>query len=314
MRVAPSIVENRCTNAVKTYWPFFAPALVKQSHLRRNAANRIMSTPEIDEAIKDTDLWFTVLKSLFQFDEMEMRGVVRGLLSPTLPEECVQSIYYRTTGNVSSLLELNSPKHFQAIGMLARSIFELAVDIGIFNLVKGAPIKMRVFLDIEKLRACRSAVAFAKNNSLTLQHSVQPQRDYITNNETRIMGLAATTWPGVKLSDLTHWSGTRLPARVKMLPVDMLELYDCFYRQLSWSVHSGLEGSYGLQPSTFARMCGMAFNFAARNYEKVLTQVIRSIKLDRADPLIENKMKLARFLPFTNGAQDEGELRRDLGI
>jgi hypothetical protein len=272
-----------------------------------------MSTPEIDEALKDTDLWFTVLKSLAQFDEMELRGVTSGILSPTLPEECVLSIYLRTAGNVSSLLELKSPKHFQAIGMLARSVFEQAVDIGIFDMVQGAPIKMRVFLDIEKLRACRSAVAFAKKNPLALQHSVQTQENYIVNNEARIVGLAATTWPGLKFTDITHWSGIRLPARVRMLPVEMLELYDCYYRQLSWSVHSGLEGSYGLQPVAFPRMCGMAFNLAARNYEKVLTHVIRSLKLNKADPLIENKMKLARFLPFTEDAQQEAALRRDLG-
>jgi hypothetical protein len=35
------------------------------------------------------------------------------------------------------MLELKSPKHFQAIGMLARSIFELAVDISIFNQAQG---------------------------------------------------------------------------------------------------------------------------------------------------------------------------------
>jgi hypothetical protein len=128
------------------------------------------------------------------------------------------------------------------------------------------------------------------------------------------MGLAANTWPGVKLSDLTHWSGVRLPARVKMLPIEMLEMYDCFYRQLSWSVHSGLEGSYGLQPATFAHMCGMAFNLAARNYEMVLTHVIHSIKLDKVDPFIENNMKLARFLPFTDSAQEEAELQHDLGL
>lgn len=273
-----------------------------------------MSTPEMAEAIKETEVWFAVLNSLAKFDELEVKGVVNGLLSPTLPEECVVSIYNRVSANVSSLLELQTPKHFQAIGMLARSVFELAVDMGIFNHVQGAAIKMRVFLDIEKLRACRSAVEFAKKNPLTLQGSVQPQQDYITNNETRIMGLAASTWKGVKFSDVKHWSGMGLPARVWMLPAVMQELYAFFYRQLSWSVHSGLEGSYGLKPETFARMCGMAFNLAARDYERVLSQVIQTVMLDKVDPLIDNKMKLARYLPFTENAEDEAVLRRDLGL
>jgi hypothetical protein len=274
----------------------------------------MMSTPEIAEAIKETEDWFEVLRSLAKFDELEVKGVVNGLLSPTLPEECVVSIYYRVSANVSSLLELHSPKHFQAIGMLARSVFELAVDMEIFNQVQGAPIKMRVFLDIEKLRACRSAIKFAKTNPLTLQQSEQPQEDYIKNNETRILSLAASTWKGVKFSDIKHWSGMGLPERVRMLPAEMQELYAFYYRQLSWSVHSGLQGSYGLLPETIARMCGMAFNLAARDYERVLRQIIQTVKLDKVDPLIDNKMKLARYLPFTENAEQEADLRRDLGL
>lgn len=273
-----------------------------------------MSTPEIDEAIRESHIWYAVLKSLAKFDELEVRGVVNGLLSPTLPEECVLSIYYRASANVGSLLELQTPKHFQAIGMLARTIFELAVDVAIFKTVQGAPIKMRIFQDVEKLRACRSAVVFAQNNPVTLLRSVTLQQDYITKNEARITSLAASTWPTVKLSNLTHWSAKRLPARVKMLPADVLEQYDLFYRHLSWSVHSGLEGSYGVKPETFARMCGMAFNLAARNYEKVLTHAIHAIRLDKADPHIDNKMQFARYLPFTENAEDEARLRRDLGL
>jgi len=273
-----------------------------------------MSTPEIDEAIKEAEVWFAILNSLAKFDELEVKGVVNGLLSPTLPEECVVSIYYRVSANVSSLLELKTPKHFQAIGMLARSVFELAVEMGIFSLIQGAPIKMRVFLDVEKLRACRSAVEFAKKNSLTLQQSVQPQQEFIANNETRIVNLAASTWKGVKFSDIKHWSGMGLLARVQMLAAEMQELYAFYYRQLSWAVHPGLAGSYGLKPETFAQMCGMAFNLAARDYEKVLGQVIQTVKLDKFDPLIGNKMKLARYLPLTENAHQEATLRRDLGL
>jgi hypothetical protein len=273
-----------------------------------------MSTPEINDAVKESGIWYAVLNSLAKFDELEVKRVVNGLLSPTLPEECVVSIYYRASANVGSLLELMTPNHFQAIAMLARSKFELAVDIAIFNQVQGAPIKMRVFLDLEKLRACQNAVEFARNNPLTFQQSAKPQEDYITNNEIRIMRLVASTWPGVGLRDLTHWSAKRLPARVRMLPNEMGELYAFFYKQLSWSVHSGLEGSYGIKPETFVRMCGMAFNLAARNYEKVLSQVIQTIGLDTVDPLIDKKMQYARYLPFTENAEQEAGLRSGLGL
>jgi hypothetical protein len=273
-----------------------------------------MSTPEIDEAMKENEFWFAILNSLSKFDEMEVNGVLNGVLSPTLPEECFLSIYYRANANVSSLLELKSPKHFQAIGMLARSLFELAVDIAMLDQVPGFPIKMRIFMDLEKLRACRSAVAFAKSNPVTFQKSAQPQEDYITKNETRILGLVASTWPGIKVRDLTHWSEMRLPTRVRMLSSEMQELYAFFYRHLSWSVHPGLEGVYGIKPESFAHMCGMAYHLAALNYEKVLRRIIPAFKLDRADPSIDNRMKLARFLPSTETPAQEAQLRRELGL
>jgi len=273
-----------------------------------------MSTPEVDEAIKESGLWFAILQSLANFDEGEVKGVVNGLISPTIPEECLVSIYYRVAANVRSLLELKTPNHFQAIGMLARSVFELAVDMAIFSQVQSAPLKMRVFMDVEKLRACRSAIKFKTTNTPTFQKSLQVQQDYITNNEARIMSLASTTWKGVSFKDIKHWSNMTLAARVKLLPLEMQELYAMYYRQLSWSVHSGLQGSYGLKPETFAHMCGMAFNLAARDYERVLHQIIKTVKLDMFDPLLEKKMKLARYLPLTENAEQEVVLRRDLGL
>jgi len=209
---------------------------------------------------------------------------------------------------------LKHPKHFQAIGMLARSMFELAVDMALLESVQGAPLKMRIFLDVEKLRACRSAVDYEKTHPLKMLQSSQIQKDYIANNETRILTLAASTWPGKTFREITHWSAMKLPTRVKTLPTDVQEMYACFYRQLSWAVHPGLQGSYGLKPESFVRICGTALTLAARNYERALTSVIHALKLDRHDPLILKKMQFARYLPLTESADDEVVLRRDLGL
>jgi hypothetical protein len=42
--------------------------------------------------------------------------------------------------------------------------------------------------------------------------------------------------------------------------------------------------------------------------------VIQTIKLDQVDPLIDKKMQFARYLPFTENAEEEARLRRDLGL
>src|SRR5665213_2408768 len=89
----------------------------------------LQQKPEIREAMKSTEQWIAVLNRLSKFDELEIHGVVNGILKPMLPDECIQSIYLRALGNVRTLFELKAPAHFQAVGILARSVCWLAVDI-----------------------------------------------------------------------------------------------------------------------------------------------------------------------------------------
>ncbi len=105
-----------------------------------------------------------------------------------------------------------------------------------------------------------------------------------------------------------------LARRVKLLDVKMQEIYACFYRQLSWNVHAGLQGVTGLKPETFAHMCGMSFNLAALVHEIVIRSVVKTFHLSAHDPLIENKMKFARYITLTENAEDEWLLRRNLSL
>jgi hypothetical protein len=185
-----------------------------------------MSTPEIQKAIELHRTYFAVLGSLNKFDEMEVRGVVNGVLSATLPEECFIATYYRAASNVSSLLELKSPVHYQAISMLARSLFELAVDIELLGTVQGAAVKMRAFLDLEKLRASRSTVAYRTSKGLTLMPSDQTHQSYIATNETRVSGLVSSLWPTLQPAQVKHWTGLQgLDRRVKLLSDEYRERY-----------------------------------------------------------------------------------------
>ncbi len=93
----------------------------------------------------------------------------------------------------------------------------------------------------------------------------------------------------------------------------MQGIYAYSYKQISWTVHSGLQGSYGLSKESFPRLCSQAYNLAINVYDKTPTAMIDSLQLYRADPSIREKLKLARALPFAENVDEEAALRRELG-
>ncbi len=70
-----------------------------------------------------------MLISLRKFDEAEVEPVCRGQLSLSPLEECQAVQYLRVQRNIDSMIALAHVAHFQALSMLARSIFELAIDL-----------------------------------------------------------------------------------------------------------------------------------------------------------------------------------------
>ena len=63
--------------------------------------------------------FFSTLTSLNNFDKLEIRNVIRGLLNPTKRDICFTANYYRAFANVESVLALNHVKHVQGIASAA---------------------------------------------------------------------------------------------------------------------------------------------------------------------------------------------------
>jgi hypothetical protein len=60
----------------------------------------IMKSDAAFDPVDVSDRFFTVIKSLNEFDKAEIRGVVDTLISPTPREICFTGNYYRGVGNV----------------------------------------------------------------------------------------------------------------------------------------------------------------------------------------------------------------------
>jgi hypothetical protein len=256
------------------------------------------------------DRYYTMLKSLNEFDKQEVRGVVAGLLAATDRDKCFVGLYYRGKANIESLLSLKNVKDVQAIAMVARCLFELAVDIKLIDVIPDAVQKIVAFSDVERLRAARKIVKFKiANPTASVNSSVHAL--FVTNNASRIDAERNALWPGVKKVD--HWSGLRLSERAALLKAPFEEVYELKFPQLSWYTHSaGLTGFVNLEASTFNLLSASQFELAGKFYILLLTAVIDEFGLGKADARIKDKLKLAQVLPFTDTDDQVEALRSEL--
>jgi hypothetical protein len=251
--------------------------------------------------------FYTSIKRLNEFDQKEVRGVIGGLLTKTDRDNCFVGIYYRGKANIESLLSLKQVKDFQAITMLARSMFELATDIKLIDVIPKAVKKIAAFSGVEKLRAARKIVEFKAAKSKTSP----VHAEFIKNNAPRIEAEQKAVWPSAK-GKVSHWSGLDLRARAVLLKAPFDEIYDVQYAELSWYTHSaGLTG-FDLKANTFPILAGRSFALAAQCYVILLTSVIDEFGLTKADARIKHHLKYAHVVPFTQTDEEEDALNRQL--
>jgi hypothetical protein len=240
---------------------------------------------------------FAGLTSMMQFDELEIRNVVRGIIAPTDREKCFILIYWRTAAHAMSLSKLNGHHHFQAITMIARSLFELSVDLRLIDIVPDGAEKMIAYVEVEKLRAARKIVRFKeKYPGSKVDDSLY--QSYIASEGKRIEATKARLWPGAKKID--GFSNMNLADRSVLVGLEYEEVYEVEQPRMSWQVHSGLTGVVNLKSETFIYMAGVGMASCIKSYELILNAVIDEFKIEKVDDKIKEKLSVSKLLPWAN--------------
>ena len=176
--------------------------------------------------------------------------------------------------------------------MLARSVFELAVDLMLLDIEPNAILKVRTFTVADRLRSMRKTAAYGKRAVTTLLSDTVLQENYIQQVGAKIDAEVAGVWPSRK--ELPgHWTALDLSTRATRAGTYFEEYYHLMHVQLSWHVHGGLVGVYDLPPTHFASIYGLALGLSCGMYEKVLKRVILKFQLSAADDAIYRKLEFA---------------------
>ncbi len=267
--------------------------------------------PVVAEATSNTDRFYTQVKSLHSFDTLEVRCVIDNLLSKTQEEGCHLATYTRTQANVESLLLLQQSKHVQAIAMLARALFELAVDARLLEAIPNGWIKMVAHAEVEKLRLANKIIKFKVANPCVTTDTTVYQ-NYLSQNSVRIAAVQKSIWPNLK--KVEHWSGMTLANRCTFLKSPFDQIYAEDYPRISWYTHPGLTGVANISFVAFIHLCGYAFHLAVKSYEQSLRSAIRVFKLAMGNEHIEARLDAALKLPFTDTPEQEAVLIKRAGM
>lgn len=264
------------------------------------------------ESASNIDRFFTSIKSLNELDVKEIRNVVGGLLNPTLRDSYFTLNYHRAAINVEFLLTIKDTKQFQAIVALARTVLETAVEIWLIRRDANAAQKIKLFVELEKLKTAKKILAFKAKHPGAKTGDTKPLEQFVANGESRILQEKQQLWPSA--SRVTHWSLFSLEQRCRDLGSEFDELYQVHYSELSWYVHSGVTGVANIQGETLSLLCGIAFQIIMTCYALVLEAVIKEFKIDHADDTLNNKITYAKMLPFTNAEEERAAIARALGL
>jgi hypothetical protein len=266
--------------------------------------------PEQDAVTALSHKFYDAVRILEEFDCAEVRGVTKSQLSPSDRETCVFGLYYRAALNAGSLGALNDPVHFQAITQVARALLEIGIDLRLLDVVPDSVAKVLAFSDWERVRAAREVVQFA-STATEAPTDADICRRFLDEHEVRIKKRREELWPDVK-GRLDHWSGKDLRTRVADLPPPYVELHRLNYRRLSWYAHAGLTGVFNLEREAFVAVAATSLQIAAESYGDILSAVIAELQLYNADPKIQDKLRYARVLAFTDSPEEAEALRREL--
>jgi len=260
------------------------------------------------QSAADIDRFFTSIKSLNELDKLEVRNLVnKGLIgTPTDRENYFMLNYNRGVLSVELLLTLKYFKDFQVVAMIARSLFEIAVEMWMISKDKDAAEKITAFTEYEKLRSARKIVKFGVNDpNKAFLMSVYIQ--YIAQNEARIDAERVRIWNKDRVS---HWTLKDMSARCSLISSEFDELYSVYYAQLSWYIHSGVVGVANVDMDTLSHLSGIAFQIVVKCYSLILEAIINCFQMYHADDKLKKKIVLARMLPFTDSERERLALAR----
>ncbi len=248
------------------------------------------------------DAFFDANKEAVDFVQNIMVPVLEGQLNLSNKEEAIVRTFYRMHALASSLTRLNRPIDFNAIAIIARTLFEVLIDLRLLiNASNDDIAKFRAFPKVDRFRKAKALLEFqAANPGIESQSffDAAVRKTFVTTTgkqdeiEAEVKALWGTTrkgepsWPG-------HWTQLNFKDRVKSFGPAYEQEYLEIYSLLSWYVHAGSAGYAGFSEKGLDAVYGISLKLSGRMYMEGLILCAHAFHLSKA---IEEFSQVVEFL------------------
>lgn len=200
-------------------------------------------------------------QSLHSLIEHTVCPVVLGQVGKSDIEQALAATFYRITLLLRALAKLDDPAHFQIANSVARTVFELVLDLKALSTHQFLAPKFFAFSRAVKFRKAEQLVAFLNANPAIdrtpHQHAIQFASDTQRKQEVEQQCIqhwgtnakGAPNWPD-------HWSGKNIADRSNDAGPEFEEMYRSQFFLQSQYVHAGPAGVQNLDRD--ALICSFA--------------------------------------------------------
>lgn len=252
--------------------------------------------------------FYAALRNLDRLEREDFREIIKGQLRPTLRERYLTVNYHRAAFNVEMMMVIKDTKQFQTLSLLARAIFELAVEMKCINNDPDAAKKIELFSRVELLKSARRLVDFKKDHADAQVH-YETHRNFVDKFGAQIDAEAAAMWPANpatgKATKVNHWTLKNMMKRATDLGAPFDRIYNVHYAELSWMTHSGVVTPLNMTREWVSSFVGIVYSIAADCYVQVLEILVNEFKLYITNEHLKKKILCNRQLGFTR-TQGEG--------
>lgn len=204
--------------------------------------------------------------------------VIESQISPSHFEQALSATYFRIVLLLRGVVALDDPCHFQIANSVARTVFELVLDL---KALSNDPSQTRRFFDfpkVAKFRYAEKLVSFLHDHPSIdrgrFHHQINCVDDPQRRQQVRELclqdwgckGNGAPKWPD-------HWSGKNIADRAREAGLELEEMYRSQFFLQSQYVHAGPAGVQDL--SRDALICSFAIaHEAIQRLAVIATQIV----------------------------------------
>lgn len=241
-------------------------------------------------------------------------------------DKALSMIWSRTRAWLHTFDALNQTKHYQAMAVGCRTLFETFVDVALVHNSTHDEAAEKMFFHAEsaKLKNADIACQFFANCKLDVPAEYAPLEMFVRGEKQRIENQRSIYWPNRKnpCKHPERWSGnSSLEADVDIvdrlcgtfveteLNMTLAKFYNTEYRKINWHIHSGMAGIDMMPAEFFDITAGFALKWSSEFASMIAKMIMIDLELNKGLPNFDEywkNLKFARDREFVDKKQNRG--------